>query len=233
MRVALTFDCYGTLIDWISGIKEAVRRLYVLNETELNRFVSLWLKRDLENVMGNYRKYRDIMKDNFKYALETMSLRYDLQTLNELVDSIKLWRAFPDVKNNLSRLKEVGEIYIVSNTDNEFIRASINNIGVDFDGVVTAEDLMAYKPNPAVFSYVKEKIHAKGGKIWIHISSYLSYDIKPAKLAGAYTILLDRYNYCGDIDVEYADEIYKSFDKLTRSLLFRFRREWITEGLRL
>ncbi|MEM0057144.1 MAG: HAD-IA family hydrolase [Candidatus Geothermarchaeota archaeon] len=224
MKVVLTFDCYGTLIDWISGIKEAVRKLFTLSDAELDKFVSLWLKKDQENVRSSYRKYRDIVKDNFKYALEAMNVKYSLQTLDELADSIKLWRAFPDVRSNLLKLKEIGEIYLVSNTDNEFIKASINNIGVSFDEVITAEDLMVYKPNLAVFRYVKEKIHIKGGEFWIHISSYLSYDIKPAKLIGAYTILLDRYNSCNDVDVEYADEIYKSFSKLTSSLLFRFRK---------
>lgn len=220
MRVIFTFDTYGTLIDWLGGIKNTLRRLFSLDEQEINRFISIWGMYDYELVQMEYRPYRDILSDAFRKTLNDMNIPYDQEKLDKLVYSIKEWRPFPDTKQNLLRLKDIGEIGIISNTDREFINASIRNMGVEFDHVVVAEDIKIYKPNPTVFNKAREIMEIKTEDKWFHISSYHTYDIIPAKKSGEKitTVLLDRYGYAEEAG-KYSDYVYKKFSDLTSDII--------------
>lgn len=221
-RVILTFDCYGTLIDWLGGTRGKIKELYPnLTVKEINRFISYWSEKDLELVKQKYRPYRKILKEGFEYALRQLSLSYDEETLEKLVQSIKEWKPFPDTRKNLMILKEVGEIGIISNTDREFIEASIANINIDFGYVIVAEDIKMYKPNPEVFRKARDIMMISEDDEWIHISSYPVYDIIPAKKMNVYSILLDRYNFSTKSGC-YADKVYNDFNILTEKI-----RKWI------
>lgn len=216
MRIIFTFDCYGTLIDWLGGVEKTLRRLYKdISDKEIKKVIRFWGKKDIELVGQRYVPYREILRLGFKYALERTELTYNEEILNLLVNSIKEWEPFPDTKNNLEKLKRIGAIGIISNTDREFIQASIKNIGVEFDYVIVAEDIKVYKPDPDVFIKAKIKMAIKDD-LWIHISSYPEYDIIPAKKVGIYTILLNRYGY--RYEANQADKIFDNFDEMVNYL---------------
>ena len=210
-RVIATFDCYGTLIDWLSGAKEAFKEAYPEYSGLADDFIKYWGEKDWELVTsGIYRPYREILSTSFRYALDKLNLRYDNDVIEKLTYSIYRWRAFPDVKPALKKLIDEGvELGIISNTDKNFIVKSIENIDVEFKYVIVAEDIKIYKPDPRVFK--------KAGEIlpkarWIHISAYPQYDIIPASKIGIETILLDRYGLkymVRDIDTIVIDDIDK------------------------
>lgn len=222
-RTLFTFDCYGTLIDWLGGIRSKFRELYPEFPEEVERFVSYWSEKDFLLVGGCYKPYKEILRKGFRYAIERLRLPYDDEILEKLTYSIKEWKPFQDTRENLLLLKEIGEIGIISNTDREFISASINNMKVEFDYVIVAEDLKIYKPHPEVFRSAKNILQIGVNDIWIHISSYIIYDIIPARKAGVYTILLDRYKFMEMEETCLADEVYFNFGELTENIRRRFR----------
>jgi len=125
---------------------------------------------------------------------------------------------FPDTKENLAKLSQAGELGIISNTDREFIKASIRNMEVEFKHVIVAEDIKIYKPDPEVFTRAREILGINAGDIWIHISAYPSYDVIPAKKAGVYTVLLDRYGLKEE-GARYADRVFDDFGELVEKIL--------------
>ena len=215
MSLIVTFDCYGTLIDWLKGLRDALRKYLGLGDRLQDAFINIWGKRDLELVSSGYKPYRDILYEAFKYTLEKMDLEYSEDDVWKLVYSIKEWMPFSDVRDNLLRIKGHGLIGIISNTDREFILASIRNIGVSFDRVVVAEDIKLYKPNPRVFNLSRRLMGINRGDRWIHVSSYPEYDIIPARESGEdiELLLLNRYGYGGE-DIRFADKVFDSFDEL-------------------
>ena len=223
-RLLFTFDCYGTLINWLGGVRGEIRELYPnLRIREINKFISCWSEKDLELVRQDYRPYREILRKGFEYALRQSALPYDKGILENLVQSIKKWKPFPDTRENLITLKKIGEIGIISNTDREFIEASIANMNIDFDHIIVAEDIEIYKPNPEVFGKAKDMMEVDEDDEWIHISSYPVYDIIPAKKMGIYSILLDRYSFSTELRKCYADEVYRDFSTLTEKITERFK----------
>ena len=219
MRVIFTFDTYGTLIDWLGGVKETLKKLFNLEDETIDKFIQVWGEYDYRLVQSEYKPYREILMDGFKAALDRLEIPYTMEKLESLTLSIKEWPPFPDTTKNLLMLKKIGEIGIISNTDREFIQASISKMGVEFDHVVVAEDIKLYKPNPKVFHMASKIMGLDARSHWFHISSYHTYDIIPAKKSGLniITVLLDRYGYAYQAG-EYADYIFKSFDKLVDEL---------------
>ncbi len=193
VNMIMTFDCYGTLIDWLSGAKKAFLNLYPDHKDKVDAFIKYWGEKDWELVKsGVYKPYREILAIGFKYALERIGLEYDEDVIVKLTYSIYDWEPFPDVKEALEALLERDvELGIISNTDRDFIMKSIENIGVEFKHVIVAEDIKLYKPDPRVFVKARELLPKTK---WIHVSSYPQYDIIPAIEAGVDTILLDRYD---------------------------------------
>ncbi len=220
-RVIFTFDTYGTLIDWLGGLKKSLKNIMGLSDNKIIEFIKIWGEYDYKFVQGPYRPYREILYISFKKTLEEMRLKYDTHIINKLVYSIKEWPPFPDTRENLLKLKNYGEIGIISNTDREFIEASIKNMDVEFDHVVVAEDIKLYKPNPEVFNKARELIGINVDDKWIHISSYHTYDIIPAKESNEkiVTILLDRYGYA-DIAGKYSDYTFKDFRELADKIKY-------------
>jgi len=199
VNVIMTFDCYGTLIDWLSGAKKAFLKLYPSEENKVDIFIKYWGEKDWELVnSGIYRPYREILEEGFKYALEKLGLEYTDATIKSLTYSIYDWQPFQDVKMALEELLNRGvDLGIISNTDRDFIEKSVENIGVKFKYIIVAEDIKIYKPDPKVFYMAREILPRKR---WIHVSSYPNYDIIPAIKAGVETILLDRYNLKSEVN---------------------------------
>ncbi len=216
IEAVLTFDCYGTLIDWLSGARKAFLDIYIGRDDLVDKFIEYWGEKDWELVSsGIYMPYRDILREGFKYALEKIGLEYNEVVLDKLTYSIYDWRPFPDVKKPLDRLINMGvELGIISNTDKDFIMKSIEHIGVEFKYIIVAEDIKIYKPDPRVFKEARKRLPDKR---WIHISAYPQYDIIPAVKAGVETILLDRYGYREDVEKYNVDIVY-SLDELVEKL---------------
>lgn len=189
----LSFDCYGTLIDWESGLRNAIKNIMDMKHkrVDLDAIMLKWLEMDYILVQQNYKPYKEIMKVALKHAMEYVGIEYSDVDGEMLVNSVKSWMPFQDVAPALKDLRKKYKLIIISNIDNDLLEYSIKNIGVSFDGIVTAEDAKSYKPSKMIFEYAIEKLKLRNDKT-LHISFSPAYDLETARSLGFRTAWVNR-----------------------------------------
>ena len=180
----ITFDCYGTLIDWESGIADAFLRAARENGIELRRDEVLRAYELIEPVVERerFRLYRDVLTEAAARVAHALGwpLAYERGTF--LVSSLASWKPFPDTNAALERLRNAGyRLGILSNTDDDLIAATRKHFTVDFDLVITAQQVRSYKPAPGHFLAARERI---GNARWLHAAQSNFHDIVPANAHG-------------------------------------------------
>ncbi|MBI2061426.1 MAG: HAD-IA family hydrolase [Nitrospirae bacterium] len=188
----LTFDCYGTLIDWKSGIQGAFRRFLARKdrETDLDELFRKW-ERIQFGLLRPYRPYRDVMKESFAKVMRGLRLKPSSRDANDFVVSLKTWEPFPDVRPALERLKNRYLIALVTNMDDDLVKLTQKRLGVFFNVVVTAEQVQCYKPNPKHFKKLLEATTTPPEEM-IHCAFGTKYDLFPAHRLGFKTALIER-----------------------------------------
>ncbi|MFG0274972.1 MAG: haloacid dehalogenase type II [Phycisphaerales bacterium] len=194
---ALTFDCYGTLIDWESGILDALAtwrersHLDATDEEVLSAFAELEpaAERDHPDAL-----YPDVLR----VVAARMAERYGAPATDDdadrLAGSVGRWPAFADTVGALQRLKRRRRLIILSNVDHASFSRTRNTLGVEFDAVVTAQDVGAYKPDARMFHAAfdaAERLGVERGRI-LHVAQSLYHDHEPAKRLGMTTCFIDR-----------------------------------------
>jgi 2-haloacid dehalogenase len=194
---ALSFDCYGTLIDWESGILGVLvpwarqHRLGVDDETLLATYARQ--ESDTEAEMPNAR-YPDVLARSFIGVGRELNAPVRAADAQRLASSVPDWPAFPDSRDALSSLAERYQLFILSNVDRESFRASEEQLGVRFTDVVTAEDVGSYKPSKRNFEALMTHAGMSGvqpGRL-LHVAQSLFHDHVPAKEVGLPTVWIDR-----------------------------------------
>ncbi|WP_368622515.1 haloacid dehalogenase type II [Paraburkholderia sp. BR13444] len=186
---ALTFDCYGTLIDWESGIFEALQPLLERARTPLTRDQVLEAHARHESsqqIFTPAKRYQELLSIVYKRMAEEWGLPYTHEECVAYGRSIRNWPAFPDSAAALQYLKQHYKLVILSNIDNESFTYSNARLQVEFDAIITAEDVGSYKPSPRNFEYMLQKLDQWGirkGKI-LHTAESLFHDHKPANEFG-------------------------------------------------
>ena len=184
----VTFDCYGTLIDWERGITDALLPLLhsPLDRSELaRRYITVEAK--VEG--GPYRRYRDVLDDAGRSLLASLGVNAP----SPLRASLPSWRAFPEVPGALAELRRRGrKIAILSNVDRDLIASSITKLRLEPDLLVTAEDCGSYKPAPWHWRMFAERSGA-GPEITIHVGASQYHDMRPAAALGYRTVFVDRH----------------------------------------
>jgi 2-haloalkanoic acid dehalogenase type II len=193
-KTFLTFDCYGTLIDWEGGITNAVKKLadqYGLTldlDTVPNRYIAVELAVEAEQ----FRKYREVLAISAQRLLQQEGIAISDAEASEFADSIYTWSPFPETREVLSRLIDRGyRLVILSNVDNPIIRESIKAIGIEFDGVVTAEDVGSYKPSHGHWEEMLRRFGAQKEQV-LHVAASYVHDIVPARELGFDAIWINR-----------------------------------------
>ena len=190
----ITFDCYGTLIDWEAGIKEALKKLSEKNgfTLDLNNISDKYIQAELEVEAEQYRKYHEVLQLSAKRLLKQMGFDISDEDAFEFADSIYNWQPFPETHDVLAELKQNGyKLIILSNIDNEVIKRSIKLLEIDFDGVVTAEEVGSYKPAHEHWQEMLRKFNAQKEEV-LHVAASYIHDIIPAKEQGFDTIWINR-----------------------------------------
>ncbi|MGG1660530.1 haloacid dehalogenase type II [Brevibacillus sp. NRS-1366] len=189
----LTFDCYGTLVDWETGQRRVFMEILSKKQANvtLEEFTRTFSTCQFHLTKGAYQPYRNILKSSLAQTLAHFDIAYDPADGEALVASMPEWEPFPEVPAALERLKERYKLCIISNTDNEIMAETLKRIGVRFDEVVTAMDSKAYKPDFRPFQLAQHRVEADGSKI-MHICCDLEYDVAVAKQLGWQTVLVDR-----------------------------------------
>jgi 2-haloacid dehalogenase len=185
----LTFDCYGTLIDWETGIFEGLRPLLTRVGPPLTRDQVLEAHARHESSQQRYtpgRRYQELLPIVYKRLAEEWQVPYTLADCVAYGKSIQNWPAFDDSAASLQYLKQHYKLVILSNVDNESFAYSNAKLQVEFDAIFTAEDIGSYKPSPRNFEYMLEKLGERGirkEKI-LHTAESLFHDHKPANEFG-------------------------------------------------
>jgi len=186
---ALTFDCYGTLIDWETGMVEALKGLTDRVQRPLTRDQILEAHARHESGQQTYtpaKIYRDLLAIVYKRLAEEWGVYATHEECAEYGRSIRNWPAFQDSPGALQYLKKYFKLAILSNVDNESFQASNQKLQVQFDAIYTAQDIGSYKPAARNFEYMLEKLGARGiakAKI-LHTAESMFHDHKPANDLG-------------------------------------------------
>lgn len=195
----LTFDCYGTLIDWESGIWDGLQPLLAANNcAEITREKALMEYAKLESAQEAETPgmlYSEVLRNVHKKFAAQYGLATDDTLDSDFGASLPHWPAFPDTADALRSLKAQFKLVILSNISREGFAASSRKLGVDFDAIYTAEDVGFYKPNPANFEYLLANIGrdldlAKSDIL--HTAQSLFHDHVPAKKFGLANAWIDR-----------------------------------------
>lgn len=195
----LTFDCYGTLIDWESGIWDALQPLLVRNDrADVTRTIALEAYSELESRVESETPtllYPQVLASVHR----ELASRFELTTTDELAlefgASVAQWPAFPDTADALRYLQTRYKLVILSNIDRDSFAASNRKLGVRFDAIYTAQDIGSYKPNPANFEYLLHRLREDLGlepSQVLHTAQSLFHDHAPAKDFGLANAWIDR-----------------------------------------
>ena len=189
----LTFDCYGTLIDWEAGILAAIRPtldahgVAVTDEELLERYAHH--EAALEG--GAYQSYRAVLAGSLGALAKELEMEVTAAELSAFGESVSDWPAFPDSADALGRLAHRYRLGIITNCDEDLFAASAQQLGVTFEWVISAEQAREYKPRPAPFLLALKTIEVRPERI-LHVAQSLYHDHVPAKNLGLATAWVNR-----------------------------------------
>lgn len=186
---ALAFDCYGTLIDWESGMVEALEPLVSKVGRELSRDEILQAHARHESSQQNQtpaKAYRELLAIVYRRLAEEWGVSVTWQECLGYGQSVKTWPAFTDSAGALQYLKKHYKLVILSNVDNESFSASNEKLQVEFDAIYTAEDCGSYKPSDRNFDYMLSKLETIGleKNDILHTAESMFHDHGPANRHG-------------------------------------------------
>jgi 2-haloacid dehalogenase/putative hydrolase of the HAD superfamily len=175
----VTFDCYGTLIDWELGAfdayqTEAQREGFTIDR---NTVIPLFLQIQHEIEGGSYELYAEVLRRTAVRSAKELGWELEPSRSGFLPSSVPSWPAFRETNAQLERFAKKYEIGILSNIDDKLLGATRRHFRVDFDLVVTAQQVRSYKPDPAHFKECARRIGGKSG--WVHIASGYETDVEP------------------------------------------------------
>jgi 2-haloacid dehalogenase len=186
-----TFDCYGTLIDWNGGIGRELERLF--GAEQAGRLLLGY--HELERAYQHERpdaSYRDVLTVALSRLAERESLPLDAGEHDALARSLPGWEPFPEVPAALEDARSRGwKLAILSNTDRDYIEASLARIGVPFEFAIVASEIGSYKPRPKHWQAFEGKAGA-APRTHVHVGASLFHDIAPAVELGLPTVWINR-----------------------------------------
>ncbi len=190
---ALTFDCYGTLIDWEAGILAGLRR--VLDPRGVmppdDELLERYAAAEAALEAGPYRRYREVLGLGLESVATTFGVRPSAEEVAAFGGSVGDWPAFPDSSAALALLKTRFRLGVLTNCDDDLFAASNRRLGVEFDWIVTAQQAGGYKPRIANFELLFERLAMPRERI-LHVAQSLFHDHAPAKSLGLSTVWIDR-----------------------------------------
>jgi len=190
---AITFDCYGTLVDWESGIAQFLHNLFREKGVSADVAAVAKAREDIEFdlIMARYRRYRDILAQSLKESFHKFNIPYSNRDGERLAESVPDWPIFADTQVALNDLVKRYKLAIISNIDNDIISKTKSRIGAKFHLTVTAQIARAYKPAPRPFQIALGRLRLPAEEI-LHVSSGYRYDMPPARELGFRTAWVNR-----------------------------------------
>ena len=192
---AITFDCYGTLIDWEAGLTRYLRPLLEAHDCHAvdGFLLEFYGRAEAALQAGPYRPYRRILTDVLAALGERLGFRPSPQALADFPDSIGDWLPFPDTVPALKALAPRFQLVVISNVDDDLFHLTQARLGINFDHVITAAQVGAYKPDVRPFKTAMQRIAVPKARI-LHVAQSLFHDIAPAMALGLDTVWIDRHD---------------------------------------
>ncbi len=180
----VTFDCYGTLVDWESGIGGWFEHTARADGLSLERKQILLAYAEIEPAVEaeKYRSYRDVLTETALQVAGRFGWTLTPEKARGLAASLPAWKPFPDTNPALERLASSGHrLGILSNVDDDLLAGTRRHLAVSFDVIVTAEQVRSYKPAPGHFEEARRRI---GASRWLHAAQSHFHDVVPCRTLG-------------------------------------------------
>ncbi len=189
----VTFDVYGTLIDWEDGVyrafkKEADRDGFTISKDEI---IPLFheISRDIEG--GSYELYAEVLRRTALEIAKRIGWPLEPSRSGFLPDSVQRWAPFKETNTQLKKFSAKFETGLISNIDDKLLGQTRRHLQYDFDLVVTAQQVRSYKPEPAHFKECERRVGGKKG--WVHIAASYYHDVEPCLKAKVPVIWVNRH----------------------------------------
>jgi 2-haloacid dehalogenase len=189
----LTFDCYGTLIDWETGILSALRPILSAHEKKIDDATLLKLYGDFEqrSEQGKFHPYREVLESVVRQFGDKLGFTPTVDESRSLPDSLATWQPWPDTVAALRQLNTRFRLAILSNVDDDLFALTRPKLEIEFDEVITAQQAQAYKPSLKLFELALSRIHAPAHRV-LHVGQSLYHDVIPAQALGLATTWVNR-----------------------------------------
>jgi 2-haloacid dehalogenase len=189
----LTFDCYGTLVNWEEGILRVLRSILSAHHKQVDDATILKLYGDFEQRLedGEFRPYREVLRLVVHEFGNELGFKPTAEDEASLPDSLSTWKPWPDTVAALRKLKSKFRLAILSNVDDDLFAATNPQLGVEFDEIITAQQARAYKPSPKIFELALTRIGAPTERV-LHVGQSIFHDVIPAQNLGLSAVWVNR-----------------------------------------
>ena len=189
----VTFDVYGTLIDWEEGIdeafsKEADRDGFTIERDQL---IPLFMDTEKEIEGGSYELYAEVLRRTALEIAKRIGWPLEPSRSGFLPDSVQRWMPYKETAAQLRKFNAKLQVGLISNIDDKLLGQTRRHIPIDFDLVVTAQQVRSYKPDPAHFKECERRVGGKKG--WVHIAASHYHDVEPCVKAKVPVIWVNRH----------------------------------------
>ena len=194
----LTFDCYGTLVDWEGGAANALRSIYGFSNQLVSddALIDMFLELDANEIRKNIFPYSHVLQNVAERISERLLGEAKPELSEAFPRSLPTWPVFAETHEALAHLARHFRLAIISNVDNDLISGTLGNIGVTFDEIVTSQQAQCYKPNNPIFELALRKLDVAPDKI-IHVAEGRC-EARPASQLGLKSIWVERSSRSDD-----------------------------------
>ena len=190
----LTFDCYGTLVDWERGLLDALRPVLAahgVTAPDDDDLLERYARHEAAIEAGEYVRYREVLARGLRGVAAELGFEPSAEEAATFGGSVVDWPPFPDSAAALATLKERFRLAVITNCDDDLFAASNARLGVEFDWVITAQQARSYKPNLWNFHGAFQRIQVPPHMI-VHVAQSLFHDHVPAKHLGLSSVWINR-----------------------------------------
>jgi 2-haloacid dehalogenase len=189
----ITFDCYGTLIDWETGILAAMRPLFSRNGLQIadHELLQQYGEVEAELEAGPYLPYREVLSLALQGVGSRLGVKISADDGRQFAESLPRWEPFPDTVVSLQSLEKSFRLGIISNVDDDLFSATWKKLPVRFDVVVTAQQVESYKPSFKNFQEALRRSGLRREEI-LHAGQSVYHDVIPANSLGIQSVWVNR-----------------------------------------